>query len=88
MVTDSRFALPIDHSLWINKEFTDSYATKTELAKMLIKSTIGTIKIKCVILDGLYATAELMDWLNQNGITFEMRFHSNRMITIGGNRVN
>ncbi len=89
MVSNGRWALPIDHRLWINKEVTgdDAYISKVDLAKNLIIFVTRTIKIKYVVLDGLYATKGLINWLNENGIKFEMRFHSNRVITIGGKRV-
>lgn len=89
MVTNGQWALPVDHRLWVSKEFIQSaaYATKTDLAKELIRLATQTIKIKCVVLDGLYATAHLISWLNENNINFEMRFHSNRMITIGDKKV-
>jgi hypothetical protein len=34
-----------------------------------------------VLLGGLYAVAEFIRWLNKKTISFEMRFHANRMIT-------
>jgi hypothetical protein len=89
MVTNGRYALPIDHRLWINKEVVGAtaYITKANLAKQLILFVVRIIKIECVVLDGLYATTDLISWLNENGIKFEMRFHSNRVIIIGGKKV-
>lgn len=40
--------------------------------------------IKCVILDGLYAVDEFIKWLNEQEVFFEMRFHSNRVISKNG----
>ncbi len=85
MVTDGKWAIPVDHLLWVNKELLEEgeYRKKTDLAKLLILAVIREMPIKIVILDGLYASVDLIQWLNERSIKFEMRIHSNRVITVG-----
>ncbi len=33
-------------------------------------------------MDGLYATSGIIAWCNKNKIPFEMRFHSNRKLSL------
>jgi Transposase DDE domain len=82
MITDGKIAIPVVHKLWTNKEFCpeDYYQTKTEIAQELIEKLIGQIPIKIILMDGLYATVDMIKWLNRKNLLFEMRFHSNRRI--------
>lgn len=81
MVSNGWFALPVTHDFWINKNvLNDAYKTKVQIAKELVEHLARFIRIDTVILDGLYATKEMITWLNEKDIKFEMRFHSNRMI--------
>lgn len=85
MLTDGITAIPIDQQIWTSKEFTSSeYKRKWELAQDLILYLKQKIDIKCVILDGLYAVDEFIKWLNEQEVFFEMRFHSNRVISKNG----
>ncbi len=87
MLTNGKIALPIDHLLWVQKEIDQScgYKTKIELAQILIDSLSDSIDIKCAILDGLFASKKMIKSFNEREIDFEMRFHSNRIITEGKN---
>jgi hypothetical protein len=81
MVSNGWFALPVTHEFWINKDvLKDEYKTKVQIAKKLIEHLSMFICIDTAILDGLYATQEMITWLNGKGINYEMRFHSNRLI--------
>lgn len=82
MLTDGKYAIPIDHAIWTSKEFIDKteYKTKVELAKSLISNALDKINISVVIMDGLYATIDLISWMSSKKINFEMRFHANRVI--------
>jgi hypothetical protein len=87
LLTDGKYALPIDHKIWSSKEVAqDNYKTKVELAQELIMKIASTITIKLVIMDGLYATINMITWLNQQGLFFETRFHSNRVISMGSEK--
>lgn len=84
MLSNGRVALPIHHSLWVQKEIAGSgYKTKIEIAQDLIGLLSRLIRIKGVIIDGLYSSKKMIRWLDQRNIKFEMRFHSNRVITEG-----
>jgi len=81
MVTNGWFALPITHEFWINKDILgDEYKTKVQIAKDIIEQLSKFIRIEVLIVDGLYATHEMLKWLQEKNITYEMRFHSNRII--------
>lgn len=81
MLSDGVFALPIDQKIWTSEEFAVVYKKKTELAQTLIEEIKKDIRIKCVVMDGLYATTDMIDWCIKNQVSFECRFHSNRAIT-------
>jgi hypothetical protein len=80
MLSDGTFALPIDQKIWTSEEFAVAYKKKTELAQQLIEEIKQEIRIKCVVMDGLYATTDMIDWCIKNKVPFECRFHSNRAI--------
>lgn len=81
LITDGETAIPVDQSLWISQEFKkDGYEKKWEIAKKLIEKIMKELSIYMFLADGLYAVKELLKWLIDQGIPFEMRFHSNRVI--------
>ena len=80
MLSDGAFALPINQKIWTSKEFAFEYKKKTELAQELIEEIRKDVRIKCVVMDGLYATTDMIDWCIKNQVAFECRFHSNRVI--------
>jgi len=83
MVTDGIIAIPIDHKLWIERASAGKeYKTKIEIAKELISKVASKLSIEYVLADGLYASADFIDWANQNKYKINMRFHSNRKIKI------
>jgi len=83
MLTDGKWALPIEQEIWMSRDYsTDlTYKKKTELAQSLITSIAQEFSIRCVVVDGLYVTADMIDWCIRHNIPFEGRFHSNRVIT-------
>ena len=85
MLSNGRFALPIDNLLLVQKEIDNpaEHKTKIELAQKLIDLLSNSIDIICVVVDGLYASKNMIRSLNERKINFEMRFHSNRIITEG-----
>ena len=85
VITDGKIAIPIDEAIWTSKEFAqDTYATKWELAQKLISKIRQELPIYMLLADGLYAVFAFLKWLISQGIKFEMRFHSNRVINDKG----
>ena len=87
MLTDGLTAIPIDQIIWTSREFcVGQYQKKWELAQQLILNIESHISVQALIADGLYAVQAFMVWLNNRGINFEMRCHSNRKIVKNGSR--
>jgi len=87
-LTDGKTVIPIGQQIWTSKEFAScKYQTKTELARELILRIKQFISIKLIIADGAYAVTSFMQWLNENSFSFEMRFHSNRVIEKKGHKM-
>ncbi len=87
MLTDGKTALPVLHKLWVKQELSfGRYQTKVEIAQELIEQLSGKIESKIVLMDGLYATSDMIKWLNEKAIGFEMRFHSNRKVALDQNK--
>lgn len=83
MVGDSEYYIPVTHKFWVSKEIMGSaYQTKHEIAKELLRLLIKHCNIRVVIADALYATVEFMKELNQLKLRFEMKMHSNRVVTL------
>lgn len=83
MVGDGEYYIPVTHQFWVKKEKTDvDYRTKHAIAKELIRSIIKYCRIRIVLADALYATVEFMKELNQLNLRFEMKIHSNRIVTL------
>lgn len=75
--------IPLDFQFWLSKDVMKNlYQTKIQLAITLIEKYYELLDVKGVILDGLYATKEMMGFLIKNNIKFEMRMASNRVIEI------
>jgi len=86
--TNGKITIPLDFEFWFSKDLVapDVYLKKTQIAQMLIKKITKVIEIKGVILDGLYASEEMINFLNKSQIRFEMRMHSNRVIDLPGGK--
>lgn len=81
--SDGEITIPLSFEFWVSKDLLgEQYRTKIELAKTLISSMIGVIEFEGVIMDGLYASKEMMLFLNDLNINFDMRMASNRVITL------
>lgn len=83
--TNGKKTIPLDFEFWFSKELVgaERYRKKIQIAQFLIKKVIESeIEFKGVILDGLYASRDMIKFLNNLGIIFEMRMHSNRVITL------
>lgn len=93
LISDGKFAIPIECAYLFSKELLDlipeKFQSKEDIAKIFIQVSIkifGKAKI-IVVADGLYATVNLLKWCNDNRIAAEMRMHSNRVITFKGEKI-
>jgi hypothetical protein len=93
LISDGKFAIPIECAYLFSKELLDlipeKFQSKEDIAKIFIQAAIklfGKAKI-IVIADGLYATVTLLKWCNDNRIAAEMRMHSNRVVIFKGEKV-
>lgn len=93
LISDGKFAMPIECAYLFSKELLDlipeKFQSKEDIAKTFIKAAIklfGKEKI-IVVADGLYATINLLKWCNDNRIAAEMRMHSNRVVIFKGEKV-
>lgn len=76
MLSNGDFAVPITFKLWLTKD-----RKKYELAQDLILQIMQYVKLEIVLMDGLFANKNMIEWLNCHNLNFEMRFHSNRIIS-------
>lgn len=83
MLSNGWYGLPVKHGFWIKKEVTENeYKTKVQIGKEIVEFLSQFIRIRRVIVDGLYATQEMLEWLKNKNLSYEMRFHSNRLIQL------
>jgi SRSO17 transposase len=93
VVTDGKFAIPIDCAYMFAKELLDlidqKFPTKDEIAKSVVETAIKIfpgIKL-IVVVDGLYTSVEFVGWCKRKNIRLEARMHSNRVVKYKGERV-
>lgn len=87
MLTNGNVAIPVDQKIWISREMdTVNYATKITLAQQIIVDIKQYTDIEVVIMDGLYATKQMIQWLIDCNIKFEMKIASNRIIIMNNKR--
>jgi len=87
LLTDGKIAIPVDQMLWTSLEYDKiNHMKKWQIAQILIQRIQKLVDIKMVVMDGLYATQEMIQWLNASNIKFEMRFHSNRKVAYKGTK--
>lgn len=86
LISDGKFAMPIECAYLFSKELLDlipeKFQSKEDIAKTFIQVAIklfGKAKI-IVVADGLYSSVSLLKWCCDNGIAAEMRMHSNRVV--------
>lgn len=82
VITDGQVSIPVDQLIWTAEEFAkNSYQKKCELAQQLIEKITAQLPVYMLLADGLYATTNMLKWLVDKSMRFEMRFHANRVIT-------
>ena len=92
LISDGKFAIPIECAYLFAKEILDlipeKFQSKEDIAKSFISLAIklfGKERI-IVVADGLYATVNLLRWCKDNRIAAEMRMHSNRVVIFRGEK--
>src|SRR5215204_5742625 len=79
--TNGSETIPLAYALWYNKDVAqDHYKTKITLAQELILSIPSSINAQGLIFDGLYATKDMMEFLEQKTIQFVARAATNRVV--------
>jgi len=93
LLSDGKIAIPIECSYLFSRELLvlipEKFQTKEDIAKCFVNLAIELFsKDKIIVVaDGLYATVKILQWCNNNGISAEMRMHSNRVVLFNGKRV-
>jgi hypothetical protein len=93
IITDGKFAIPIDCAYLFAKELIDAtnrkFPTKDEIAENFIRTAQKLFPdIKLIILvDGLYATVNFLKWCIDRKISLEARMHSNRVVKYRGKKI-
>lgn len=83
--TNGFVTIPIDFKIWIKREIVkEDYVTKRELAQQMIEAIVKKLKIKGVLMDGLYCSLDMILFLDKRNIRFEMRIASNRKVIAKG----
>lgn len=82
--SNGTICIPFDFESWLRKKDAgNAYKTKIELAKDLINSAKQVIPFKEVMLDGAFASQEMIQFLMESGLHFTMRIPCNRVINVG-----
>jgi hypothetical protein len=89
MLSDGKRSYPIYLEFVEKKEANNPEQTTPEHLKMLIRKVQEMFPDKeiVVVLDGAFATIDLITWFLQNNVNYEGRIHKNRRVTYKGNRV-
>ena len=81
LITDGITGLPIDQKFWVAEDNAqESYRSKCELAQELILEIKKYVDIEMVLMDGIFATKDMIEWLMEHNILFELRIHANRNV--------
>jgi len=93
VITDGRFAIPIDCAYLFAKELIDQagqkFPTKDDVAKSFVEAAIKIFpRVKLiVVVDGLYTSVEFVKWCRLKNIALEARMHSNRIVYYKGKKI-
>lgn len=78
--SNSEVIIPIAWDFWLSKDSTSTYRSKPQIMQELIAQVNGKVPFKYVLLDGLYQSEAMMEYLDSQKINFEMRFPKNRKV--------
>jgi len=79
-LSDGKTIIPTSFKLYMGK----GMYTKSELLIQLLEELKSQVDIDMVLADDHYSTVQMLTWLIENGIKFEMRMHSNRKVHYKG----
>ena len=79
--TNKIVTIPINFQFWLPEEITmNQFKTKLEIAKQMIDELKNKIDFLAVLLDGLYASDDMMSFFEANGNVYYMRLPRNRRV--------
>jgi hypothetical protein len=80
--TNGSITIPLSFSFWLNrKDSGDSFVSKKVLAKNMISSIVQKLGNLEVIVDGEFATLEMLEFFSSQNINFTARIACNRKAT-------
>lgn len=83
--TNGHVTIPIAFRFWLEPALAQAhYKTKSLLAQELILQYKRVLRFEYFLADGLYCTVEMLKFLRQHNIHFEMRIASNRKVKKAG----
>lgn len=89
-IGDSKHLIPVGAAFLFDKDLLGNLVqSKNDIVKNMILSITSHFKDKnvIVVMDGLYATKELLGWASKKGLKVEVRMHSNRTVWYKGKYV-
>jgi len=82
--SNANVTIPLNFEFCFSKDIAgERYQTKIVIAKSLILDLIGKIDFDCIVMDGLYASEDMMLSLIDGNLKFSMRMPNNRIIDLG-----
>ena len=84
--SNGKIVLPIAFQFWFSKDVVDEKdrRKKSEISQDLLIKYGKKVLHNFVLLDGLYCSANMINFLNEKLFKFEMRIARNRIVTING----
>lgn len=77
--------IPLDHEFWFPEELIGKdYRSKQDIAKQLITRFMALIAQYGITMDALYSTPEVLKFLCDAQVPFELKIHANRVVESNG----
>lgn len=80
--SNGEVTIPLYSKIWISKELRGNtpHETKLDVARELVSRFQHSIPFQYVLLDGLYASTDMMEFFQEQKINFFMRLPKNRLV--------
>ncbi len=79
--TNGKITIPLSYSFWVNKKISgESYIAKKDLVKALLIRLKNELGVKEVIVDGEFATYDMLDFCANQGFDITARIARNRNV--------